>query len=75
MSASRAFKDYNGVIFNNTLAVDRAGKAFYIDDSTVPHLTDVAENAFANQSAIDSDAAGLRVFRFLPGNSSQFDFS
>lgn len=69
----QAFKDYNGVIFNNTLAVDRAGKAFYIDDSTVPHLTDIAENALRTNPQL-IQMRRVAGFSILPGNSSQFDF-
>jgi acyl-homoserine-lactone acylase len=70
----QAFKDYDGVIFNNTMAVDQHGNTFYIDDSTVPYLSDEAEAALTT----DSSLMALRQqagFVILPGHSSVFDFN
>ncbi len=69
----QAFRDYDGVIFNNTLAVDQRGTAFYIDDSTVPDLSDTAELALTT----DPELMALREqagFVILPGDSSVFDY-
>jgi acyl-homoserine-lactone acylase len=70
----QAFKDYDGVIFNNTLAVDQNGNTFFIDDSTVPYLTDEAEAALTTDPALIAlrERAG---FVILPGSSSVFDFN
>ena len=70
----QAFKDYDGVIFNNTMYADDEGNAWYIDDSTVPGLTRDAENGIRN----DPTLAGFRAqagFTVLPGVSSIFGFT
>ena len=70
----QAFKDYDGVIFNNTMYADDQGNAWYIDDSTVPGLTIDAETGIVN----DPTLAGLRAqagFTILPGQSSIFGFT
>ncbi|HVL01297.1 MAG TPA: penicillin acylase family protein, partial [Dongiaceae bacterium] len=69
-----AFQQYDGVIFNNTIAADAKGNAFYIDDSTVPALSPVAEQALRTNPVL----VALRQqtgFSFLPGNSALFDFN
>ncbi|WDT84325.1 acylase [Alteromonas sp. 009811495] len=69
----QAFKDYDGVIFNNTMAASSDGQVFYIDDSTVPNLTETAiEQLTTNPLLIQIKAAA--GFTVLPGNISQFDF-
>ncbi|WP_218354689.1 acylase [Alteromonas lipotrueiana] len=69
----QAFKDYDGVIFNNTMAASDDGQVFYIDDSTVPNLNETAINELTtNPRLIQTKAAA--GFTVLPGNSSQFDF-
>lgn len=70
----QAFKDYDGVIFNNTMAASSDGQVFYIDDSTVPNLTDTAiEQLTTNPLLVQTkEAAGFTV---LPGHISQFDFN
>ncbi|CAB9493963.1 acylase [Alteromonas macleodii] len=69
----QAFKDYDGVIFNNTMAASADGQVFYIDDSTVPNLTETAiEQLTTNPLLIQTKAAA--GFTVLPGNISQFDF-
>lgn len=69
----QSFKDYDGVIFNNTMAASKAGEVFYIDDSTVPGLTDTAINALTTNPLLiaTKQAAGFTV---LPGFISQMDF-
>jgi acyl-homoserine-lactone acylase len=69
----QAFKDYDGVIFNNTMAASSDGQVFYIDDSTVPNLTETAINELTtNPLLIQTKAAA--GFTVLPGFISQFDF-
>ncbi len=69
----QAFKDYDGVIFNNTMAADEDGNVFYIDDSTVPHLTATAIHELTTNPLLIAtrQAAGFTV---LPGYLSAFDF-
>ncbi len=69
----QAFQDYDGVIFNNTMSADAEGNVFYIDDSTVPHLTDSAINEMTTNPLLvgAKQAAGFTV---LPGFLSVFDF-
>ena len=69
----QAFKDYDGVIFNNTMAASKSGEVFYIDDSTVPNLTSTAINALNTNPLLiaTKQAAGFTV---LPGFISQMDF-
>jgi acyl-homoserine-lactone acylase len=69
----QAFKDYDGVIFNNTMSADSEGNVFYIDDSTVPHLTPTAINEMTTNPLLvgAKQAAG---FTILPGFLSAFDF-
>ncbi|MGC1508659.1 penicillin acylase family protein [Ketobacter sp.] len=72
-SFKQAFKQYDGVLFNNTLAVDKAGHSFYIDDSTVPNLNLIAELVLRYTPALRT-ARELLGFSILPGNSILFDF-
>lgn len=69
----QAFKDYDGVIFNNTMSADSEGNVFYIDDSTVPNLTATAINEMTTNPLLvgAKQAAG---FTILPGFLSAFDF-
>lgn len=69
----QAFKDYDGVIFNNTMSADKEGNVFYIDDSTVPNLTPTAIEAMTTNPVLvgAKQAAG---FTLLPGFLSAFDF-
>ena len=69
----QAFKDYDGVIFNNTMAASKGGEVFYIDDSTVPYLTDTAINELTTNPLLiqTKQVAGFTV---LPGFLSAFDF-
>jgi acyl-homoserine-lactone acylase len=70
----QAFKDYDGVIFNNTMAASKEGEVFYIDDSTVPNLTSTAISELINNPLLAGirEAAGFTV---LPGFASVFDFN
>lgn len=70
----QAFKDYDGVIFNNTMAASKSGDVFYIDDSTVPGLTTTALNALATNPLLIQTKA-LAGFTVLPGFISAFDFN
>ena len=67
----QAFKDYDGVIFNNTMSADKNGEVFYIDDSTVPNLSDVAITTLTTNPLLigAKQAAG---FTILPGHISAF---
>ena len=69
----QSFQHYNGVLFNNTLAVDRQGNTFYIDDSTVPNLTPTAEQALRTDPLLVQTREALG-FSVLPGSASVFDF-
>ncbi len=69
----QAFKDYDGVIFNNTMAASKSGEVFYIDDSTVPGLGATALNELATNPVLIGTKA-LAGFTVLPGFISAFDF-
>lgn len=69
----QAFRDFDGVIFNNTMAASKEGEVFYIDDSTVPNLTATAIDQLQNNPLL----AGTRAaagFTVLPGFASVFDY-
>lgn len=68
-----AFKQYDGVLFNNTIAVDKGGNTFYIDDSTVPNLSPIAEQALRTDPVL-VQTRELIGFSILPGTSAVFDF-
>ncbi len=68
------FRQFNGVIFNNTIVADERGNAFYIDDSTVPQLGDAAEQALRTNPQL-MELRRQAGFTILPGNSAVFDFS
>ncbi|MFQ3250726.1 MAG: acyl-homoserine-lactone acylase [Glaciecola sp.] len=70
----QAFKDYDGVIFNNTMAASKSGEVFYIDDSTVPGLTSTAINALTTNPVL-IQTKQLAGFTVLPGFASAFDFN
>ncbi|WP_373293882.1 acylase [Alteromonas halophila] len=69
----QAFKDYDGVIFNNTMAASDDGQVFYIDDSTVPNLTPTAINELTTNPLLIG-AKQQAGFTILPGHLSIFDF-
>ncbi|WP_028117199.1 acylase [Ferrimonas senticii] len=69
----QAYKDFDGLIFNNTMYADDQGNAFFIDDSAVPDLGDYALQALQ----ISPDIINTRKqagFTVLPGNDSRFAF-
>ena len=69
----QSFEDYDGVIFNNTMAASSDGQVFYIDDSTVPRLTSTAiEQLTTNPLLVETRQ--LAGFTVLPGFSTAFDF-
>ena len=68
-----SFRNYDGVLFNNTMAVDYSGNTFYIDDSTVPNLTPTAEQALRTDPVL-IQTRKLLGFTLLPGTSAVFDF-
>ena len=70
----QAFKNYDGVIFNNTMYADKEGNAFYIDDSTVPGFSDLMIDIIRTTPAIVA-AKAQAGFTILPGNTSAFSFS
>ena len=70
----QAFKDYDGVIFNNTMAASKSGEVFYIDDSTVPGLTPTAIDALTTNPVLIQTKA-VAGFTVLPGFASAFDFN
>jgi acyl-homoserine-lactone acylase len=70
----QAFKDYDGVIFNNTMAASKEGEVFYIDDSTVPGLTSTAITALTTNPVL-VQTKELAGFTVLPGFASAFDFN
>ncbi len=69
----QAFQDYDGVIFNNTMSADSEGNVYYVDDSPVPYLTDIALKEMTTNPLLigAKQAAG---FTILPGFLSAFDF-
>ena len=70
----QAFREFDGVIFNNTVAADKIGNTLYIDDSTVPNLTPQAEQALSTRSDL-IQARRQAGFTILPGSDSSFDFN
>ncbi|PKG78602.1 acylase [Shewanella sp. Actino-trap-3] len=69
----QAFKNYDGVIFNNTMYADKEGNAFYIDDSTVPGFSDLVVDIIRTTPAIVA-AKAQAGFTILPGNTSVFSY-
>lgn len=69
----QAFRDYDGVIFNNTMSADAKGNVYYVDDSPVPNLTAAAISELTTNPLLigAKQAAG---FTLLPGSLSAFDF-
>ncbi|MBE0362177.1 acyl-homoserine-lactone acylase [Pseudoalteromonas ulvae UL12] len=72
--AEAAFKQYNGVVFNNTLLSDANGQALYIDDSTVPNLSDMAIELLKNNEELSAIRKEYGV-TVLPGHISDLIFS
>lgn len=69
----QSFRDYDGTLFNNTLAVDRHGNSFFTDDSAVPNLNLISELALRFIPSLKA-ARALLGFSLLPGNSIIFDY-
>lgn len=68
------FKDFNGMLFNNTLAVDKLGSTFYIDDSNVPELSASALQLL-NEHPVISQVFKETGMAVLPGNNSEYIYS
>ncbi|MCB0977496.1 MAG: penicillin acylase family protein [Acidimicrobiales bacterium] len=54
-----AFAEHQGIPWVNTLAVDRSGRAWYIDGSATPKLTGTAQRRFVERLGSDLVAALL----------------
>ena len=65
----QSFTDYDGVVFNNTLAADRSGKAYYVDDSTVPDLPPAALDLLSNDATVIATRAEAG-FTILPASTA-----
>ena len=64
----QAFQNFDGLVFNNTMAADKMGNAFYIDDSNVPDVPAAGIQALqydATTKALRSYAG----FTILPASS------
>ncbi|WP_404342867.1 penicillin acylase family protein [Pseudoalteromonas mariniglutinosa] len=66
-----SFAQYDGVSFNNTMASDKDGNVFYVDDSTVLKLSDTANTAIRIQPQLVAlrESTG---FDLVPGNLKIF---
>nr|WP_325034832.1 penicillin acylase family protein [Pseudoalteromonas sp. T1lg76] len=70
----KAFQEFDGVSFNNTMASDKEGNVFYIDDSTVLQVGDTANLAMR----LEPQLVALRQqtgFDLVPGDTSLFESS
>lgn len=67
----QTFIDYTGTIFNNAMAVDKDGNAFFTDGSSVPDIDPAAIADWAADPLYQAltQQAGLFIF---PGNESRF---
>ena len=67
-----SFAKFDGVSFNNTMAADKAGNVFYVDDSTVLKLDDTANLAIRLQPELVAlrESTG---FDLVPGNMKLFE--
>ncbi|TMO48002.1 penicillin acylase family protein [Pseudoalteromonas ruthenica] len=66
-----AFAEFDGVSFNNTMAADKHGNAFFIDDSTVLKVGETANLALR----LEPQLVALREqtgFDLVPGDTSLF---
>jgi acyl-homoserine-lactone acylase len=68
------FKQFDGMLFNNTLATDKLGNTFYIDDSNVPALSASALQLLNTHPLLSQifKKTGMPV---LPGNNSEYIYS
>ncbi len=69
-----AFQSYDGMVFTNTLATDKNGNTFYIDDSTVPDLSSFSLWQL-RWNPIWSSIHTLTGLSVLPGSYTFYDFS
>ncbi|MDN3394198.1 MULTISPECIES: penicillin acylase family protein [unclassified Pseudoalteromonas] len=67
-----SFAKYDGVSFNNTMASDKEGNVFFVDDSTVLKLSDTANMAIRLQPELVAlrESTG---FDLVPGNLKLFE--
>lgn len=67
----QSFVDYTGTVFNNAMAVDDDGDAFFTDGSSVPNISEDAIAAWQQNTLLQgiSSSAGFPV---MPGNSAMF---
>ncbi|RUO72800.1 acylase [Idiomarina seosinensis] len=67
----QSYIDYTGTVFNNAMAVDDDGDAFFTDGSSVPNISDDALAAWQDNQLLQgiSSTAGFPV---MPGNSAMF---
>lgn len=67
----QSFIDYTGTVFNNAMAVDDDGDAFFTDGSSVPNISDEAIAAWQANTVLQgiSSSAGFPV---IQGNSAMF---
>ncbi|WP_404399819.1 acylase [Idiomarina seosinensis] len=67
----QSFVDFTGTVFNNAMAVDNDGDAFFTDGSSVPNISEDAIAAWQQNSLLQgiSSSAGFPV---MPGNSAMF---
>lgn len=75
-SFKEAVASHQGLPWVNTLAADREGRAWYVDASTTPNLTDEANTAFVANLAADPItqlAYSLRVV-MLDGSDPRFEW-
>ncbi|TMP45506.1 MULTISPECIES: penicillin acylase family protein [unclassified Pseudoalteromonas] len=67
-----AFAEFDGVSFNNTMAADKEGNVFYVDDSTVLKLDDQANLAIRLQPELVALRESVG-FDIVPGNMKLFE--
>lgn len=67
----QTFVDYTGTVFNNAMAVDSQGNAFFTDGSSVPNILPEALAMWAENPLYQTltEQAGLFIF---PGDDSAF---
>ena len=70
-SYKQTFVDYTGTVFNNAMAVDKDGNAFFTDGSSVPNIVPEALAAWSQNQLYQglSQQAGLFIF---PGDESLY---
>lgn len=70
-SYKQTFVDYTGTVFNNAMAVDKEGNAFFTDGSSVPNIVPEALAAWSQNPLYQglTQQAGLFIF---PGDDSLY---